>query len=96
MVTRILTCDRCKRELDKGEALISVAVLYVFGENIYTNSSSNYKAASAQWCRTCCIEMGIISNKPGAEIKVTPIEPKPTLEDFIREIIRDELASAEA
>mgnify|MGYP001589650473 CR=1 FL=1 len=86
----ILTCDRCK---EKVKNLIEVGA----GERKQHYSSSYGRGNSyyevnqlvAEWCLDCCIEMHIA--KPCTESETKPIESLPTLEDMIREIIREEI-----
>lgn len=87
MKKTILTCDRCKKEVEK---LIEVGA----GERSYNRhygGGDTYELyqLAAEWCLDCCIKMHIANpcEKSGAQ----PIQPPPTLEDMIREIIREEL-----
>ena len=90
MRTTILTCDRCKKEVD---------VLIEVGAGIRHCSSSRYSTLvgydiyqlQAEWCLNCCFEMSI--TQPSQDSPQPIIEPQPTLEDFIREIIREEVAA---
>jgi len=92
MITTIQTCDRCKRDLEKGESLIAVGVVYCFGPSIspYSGSTIHSSDSEAQWCRTCMIKMGLLHHDAHGNQVKTP-EPLPTLEDLIREIVREEI-----
>jgi hypothetical protein len=92
MKKTILTCDRCKKEVSE---LIEVgAGKREVHYNSYSYGGGNmYRLyqLSAEWCLDCCIEMHIA--EPRKESEAKPIQPPPTLEDFIREIIRKEIQS---
>ena len=84
----ILTCDRCKKE---AENLIEVGAGERHHQYSYGRPGGyDFYQLFAEWCLNCCIEMGIA--KPTKD-SPKPIEPQPTLEDFIREIIREEVAA---
>lgn len=86
----ILTCDRCKEKVEKlievgaGERSHHYSMSYGGGGDIYT-----VYQLSAEWCLDCCIEMHIA--EPCKKSQAQPIQPPPTLEDMIREIIREEV-----
>lgn len=91
----ILTCDRCEKEVEK---LIEVGAgerKHRYGSS-YGTGTPYYEVyqLDAEWCLDCCIEMGIA--QPCKEVKAQPIQPLPTLEDMIREIIREEIDNKEA
>ena len=83
----ILTCDRCKKEV---ETLVEVGA----GRRVKSYGDDSRERMEvcqflAEWCLECCIEMGI--TKPWKESPAQPIQPPSTLEDMIREIIREEI-----
>lgn len=85
MRVQTVTCDRCKTDL-------SVEAQKTYGqvwdvEVRFTRTKTSLM--KAEWCRTCCVEMGILGDE-AERAKVNPVEPKPTIEDFIREIVREE------
>jgi len=67
-----------------------VAVFYKDGASInaYMGTSLNQVAPPQNWCRPCMVEAHVLPAADAADGK--PAEVKPTLEDFIREIVRDE------
>ncbi len=91
MRKEILTCDRCKKDVDR---LIIVGA----GERSYCpnsfDSGGEYRVyqLAAEWCLDCCIEMGFAN--PVKSSPAVPITPPSTLEDIIREIIREEVNAA--
>jgi len=84
----ILTCDRCRKKVDNlsevGAGIRSLHYGSYGGGDTYV-----VHQFGAEWCLECCIEMGIA--KPRKESSAQPIQPFPTLEDMIREIIREEV-----
>jgi len=79
-----ITCDRCKKEIIDLSQIwpVEVKISKFCGNHL-----------SAEWCRSCTIEMGMIDSKD--EVTAQPrIEPKPTIEDFIREIAREEIEAS--
>lgn len=84
MKKTILTCDRCGKEVDKLTEVGAGARYYY-----HANNSSALHQHAAEWCDVCCIEWGI--QTPGKSVDAAPITPEPTLEDFLREIVREEI-----
>lgn len=97
----IAVCDRCKKEAetDEGKKILGLSRITV-GREI-TNSSYSYYGGSGsivyaainpwdgEWCLACCKEMGVDKILKREERKTT--DSTPTLEDIIREIVREEL-----
>ncbi len=88
MKKTILTCDRCKKEVEK---LIEVGA----GQRFYSSSISGLAGGwkvyqlQVEWCIDCCVEMHIC--QPTKESTSKPVGPPPTIEDMIREIVREEM-----
>ncbi len=87
----ILTCDRCNEE---------VADLFEVGAGkrtvTYRSSQSCWTVSGQldkEWCRNCCISLGIFGKSHYIEEdKAVVIQtPPPTLEELIREFIREEI-----
>jgi len=86
----ILTCDRCKLKVDE---LIEVGAgrrSRSYGLS-YAGSGTTMEVVqlTAEWCFDCCIKMHI--TRPHATSAAIPLETPPTIEDMIREIIREEV-----
>ncbi len=79
-----VTCDRCKTEIDKT----AVRNGQVWEIAVTRNGD---KQQMAEWCRSCTIEMGLLNQGGKEETKQPRIDPPPTIEDFIREIVREEI-----
>jgi hypothetical protein len=81
MITTIVTCDKCKQEIHKGNQIWNVKVLYSCGA-ISLQLSTDIR----HWCRTCLEETGIVPIFTTGK-KIDP--PKMTIEDMIREIVAE-------
>ena len=79
-----VTCDRCKKEITDLNQIWPISVRI-------NNGISTLK--DQEWCRHCVLEMSLIKPYTPEDTKIIPIEPKPTIEDIIREIIREEIES---
>lgn len=97
MKTTTYRCDRCQRystdksELDLKEIKVGIREMnyasssYHAGFHIYNPR----KELTAEWCKTCCAEVGFVSEQgkdPNAAEEV-----RPSLEDLIREIVAEEV-----
>lgn len=72
------TCDRCKASDTTNKIDINDVTVTV----LYRNNAK----MKADWCRKCLNEVGLNESIP----EVKRIEPAPTIEDIIREIVRQE------
>ena len=97
MKTEIYECDRChKKAITKEErALLALGSIHIGFEKHY-QSGGDYQvyAANQSWsmelCRACRAEIGCLEDK----VRAAQAEGKPaqaTLEDMVREIVRQEL-----
>lgn len=90
------TCDRCGASSTDVEELEILEVRIVWYPNYRYNKSNqadDYKNRKADWCKNCRVELGII-DPDVHRLEVTPIEPPPTLEDLVREIVKETLSEA--
>lgn len=78
MITKIYTCDRCKAADTTNEIDLIPIKIVIF------NFQS--EVGRAEWCRKCLNEMSLNTALPD----VKRVEPTPTIEDIIREIVREE------
>ncbi len=90
----ILTCDRskCRKKVDELFEVGAGKRVQHYGSSYGSSRGGNRFEVNqlvAEWCLDCCIEMGIA--KPCKESSAKSIQPSPTLEDMIREIIREEV-----
>lgn len=79
MQTITYTCDRCKAA-DTTNAIDIIPI------NI-TLFQFKSVVKSAEWCRRCLNEVGLNSSMP----KIPTIEPPLSVEDIIREIVKEEI-----
>ncbi len=87
--TTTYTCDRCgKWEVDKSDFLVPVAVRV--GSSWAKDGWTNAIIPTQMWCKECIAAMGILH--PGTMGMNAPLlSVAPTLEEVIREIVRDEV-----
>jgi len=96
MKREILVCDRCNTSAETVEERKELALASVHvGFNLHYGSYSGVRGYpghalwAREWCHKCRLELGIagtpneVSGKPGDEV--------PSLEDMIREIVRQEM-----
>jgi hypothetical protein len=87
MIKTEYICDKCKasQPTDRQFWKIRVAVRSFEQYGVTTDSV----AREEQWCRRCVEDMGLLpTDRPKAEMPPAPA----TLEDMIREIIREEVS----
>lgn len=96
---QVITCDRCSKfaDDDNPESIKALALSTVtVGRRIaYTSYSGNqvYPASkewTCEWCAACCREVGVFEIL-ALEEKPPQGQAIPTLEDMIREIVRQEM-----
>lgn len=81
-------CDRCKMNSNDVSDLNLEEVAICFGTYHATSYAPLHRA---EWCRACRNEVGIIAlSKKPADPAITPS----TLEELVREIIREEIDNA--
>lgn len=88
MIVTTYTCDKCGHSQNDDAQMWNIAVdLWTRG---VPRSRSSYPPDSAElWCRKCVVGvLGKLSSGPDGPPKPDPL---PTLEDMIREIIREEI-----
>ena len=83
-------CDLCGKEQDNQGQMWTIALFVKNGCTAYVGQG-DYPKKKTDWCRAC---MEIYSLLPTVEIKPDKvIQPPPTIEDIIRDLVRDELGS---
>jgi len=89
MRTVTLKCDRCGATAENDKNFLKhVAV----GVNWGYGFQAADRKLEAEWCRECLIKAGLHSPQNEADEKIAPLVP-PTLEDLVRDIVRDEMAN---
>ena len=89
----IESCDRCKKVKTEKLQLWTAGVVYVYA----TSSRLNYTTGRstqlhAHLCRTCMSEFGGVFETDDKNKKVEPPSPLPTIEDYVRELIANEVS----
>jgi len=90
-----ITCDRCGESWIKGSntarQLWRVGIQLGCLAPVSTCSGPTCRNdLTAEWCRECVVKAGLIGQTWPTGKQVTPDDPAPTLDDLIREIVRDE------
>lgn len=87
MITTTYKCDRCGVEQPTHEQMWEIIFHFrPFDKRPY--QAMQYMPATALWCRNCCELYPQMLKKK--EETPTPAPP-PTLEDLLREVIREEV-----
>jgi hypothetical protein len=94
MITVTYKCDRCGHEQDKNIQMweVAVSVQHLDGNARIKREFRWLPANTTIWCRKCCNEVGLIGKWEPP--KDSPQITAPTLEDQIREVIREEIEAA--
>jgi len=83
--TTKFTCDRCGTSaVDDQKFLFKVGITL---PEEYSSYSSRQEVKNADWCRQCLVACGL---KFSQKAESAP-EVKPTFEDIIRDIVREEI-----
>lgn len=86
-ITTIYKCDLCGHEQDNANQMWNVGIMFTSSPHLPTVSNSHIRKM-ALWCRTCMVKHHLLGDEKGKEV-APPIAP--TLEEMIREIMRDEI-----
>ena len=92
MITTTYKCDRCGHSQEDKQQMWHVKIYCEHVGYVQPRQFHFLPDGDALWCRKCVDELGLLSSfvNPSA-IQATP---PPTLEDQIREIVREEVAAA--
>jgi hypothetical protein len=82
----IVTCDRCKKEFPNRDEVKAVSAFI----GTYSGWEGAFKSFNQDWCHECLEELGLPNS---AKQRVSMPAPGPSLEDMIREIVRQEVQS---
>jgi hypothetical protein len=84
-----VTCDRCKKEIVDKEQIWQIK----FSWNCYpTEPDVSFQQPKAEWCRPCMIDLGLLGDRFRVTKEIPNPPPEPTIEDILREFIRQEVA----
>ena len=104
MQTTTYKCDRCGAEdATNALALQEVTIglrrtgysMVTGGAYTYTDDHGRDSRPRVEWCRKCLVETGILPRHPSVDAALPVPPPPPSLEDMVREIVREELAQAQ-
>ena len=82
------TCDRCGHKQTTPEQMWNVGI----SRNAFGSPYPGSSVFNQLWCRACCDQFQIVTVP--APTKALPDPPLMTLEEKIREIMRDEIETA--
>lgn len=89
-------CDRCGATSTDQKELGLCGVAVGMRTKTYGSYESGFRLdsqrddLSADWCRRCCEAVGFCDTKEKAEVSGEP--DIPSLEDLVREIVREEMS----
>ena len=86
-------CDRCGHTQEKSEQMWSVGVVLIHGAGSSYTGSMTTMQKRQDWCRKCVEVYGLL---PKNEAKPEEIKQQVTLEDLVREIVRQEVSDPHA
>lgn len=97
-ITHTIKCDRCGQSgayLENGEKpfKINTIRLAIVETGRYSYTLKDDAGRIADWCEDCCIRTGLMRPTKHTVNPPPPSVPEPTLEDMVRDIVRDELSS---
>ena len=89
MITTIYKCDKCGHEQETNDQMWNIGV----SVSHHGSQIGRYETPRGKemWCRKCIEKLGLLPAHGGKPQK--PDEPKsapPSLEDMVREIVREE------
>jgi hypothetical protein len=91
VITTTYKCDRCGAEQTNPEQMWNVGISCKHADSSY-GMMFDTPHHQELWCRKCCDELQIIG-RPIVH-KDQPAAPMVTLEEMIREIMREEIEAA--
>lgn len=85
-VETVYTCDRCKKRVNEPRDFYTIGLYWDSYIQHYRFNTTNHVSKMQHWCRDCIELFGLTRSIPQ---RVAPIQPQPTLEDFIKELINN-------
>ena len=86
MITTTTICDKCGNVIPDDKQTWAVRIYYACGKDVYMGNTAN-STRTVQWCRPCFESTGLV---PRVETKTVEPPTTITLDEFVREIVRDE------
>jgi hypothetical protein len=87
MIVTTYSCDRCGHSQTTDDQMWGISV------HLSHNGTTHVPQHKQLWCRKCVEVVGIFPPRPSAK-KAETRAPTPTLEDMLREMIREEIGGA--
>ena len=94
MQTTTYKCDRCGAEDTTNAIRLQEVTIGIPWSTLVEDYSrvGNRGRPVVQWCRKCLVETGVIQRHSELDAALpNPLPPPPSLEDMVREIVREEL-----
>lgn len=93
MIKTTWTCDRCSKTQDTPEQMwvIKVNLQHLTDVGRYATINTSYEAVTVHWCRVCCEAFELLGRHANKAQQLIAPAPTPTLEDLLREIVREEI-----
>lgn len=92
-ITTEYKCDKCGHTQENPKEMWEVAITRRALDAPSMNAGLTRQPLSQMWCRAC-MELVHILPPTGDRIKLKELPPEPTLEELVREIVREEIANA--
>ena len=90
-ITTTYKCDRCSHEQNKAAQMWYIGISRQSVDNPNRSYGTENVSEREMWCRACVEELHLLPRSKEDE-KKTPIpQPKPTLDEMIREIVAEEI-----
>lgn len=93
MIVTTYTCDKCGHEQTDDEQMWDIGVSVAYHSFAQRDNYRKEPVKKELWCRACVVKLGLLST---SSVTSDPSQPETplTLEDIIREIIREEIDSS--
>lgn len=89
MIVTTYSCDRCGSVVSGRDEITTVKIVV----QLSWPTTSGWERAKRDFCQKCMKELGLHNDTPPNPAKDNE-PPKPTFEDKLREIIREEISEA--
>ncbi len=93
-VTTTYTCDKCGCAEPTSDQMWQISVVVSRWQSLPVTIGSAYTHRKNLWCRKCIEALGLLP-PPRNEKNEHVINPSPTFEDMVREIVHEEMSQSE-
>lgn len=84
------SCDKCGHSQPTASQMWHICIGY--GSLESNHAPAYYETHQQMWCRNCMENQGILRGDNNPKEKI-PSEPSPTLDDILRQIMREEISN---